>query len=125
MDNLCLAIPYIPVQKWSEIYDFATALEEGTVFPELNKPFFAAPERSNTTLSKANVPQLLFSQVCFALDDVLLYLDTHPGDMKAKELYETCLKKKKDLMSENECGCACISHYEWEQKPLVWEGGHC
>ena len=61
----------------------------------------------------------------FTCVELNLYLDTHPGDMKAKEFYETCLKKKKDLMSENECGCACISHYEWEQKPLVWEGGHC
>lgn len=137
MENCCLAIPKVPVQQWNQTYDLATALAEGTIFPELNMPFFAAPEKSNTTLcgKKQGVmdtvglgedaKQLLFMQVCFALDDTLLYLDTHPEDVQAKQFYETCLQKKKELLAQNSCGCDCLTHFEWEKKPLVWEGGHC
>ena len=159
MENCCLAIPKVPIQQWNQTYDLATALAEGTIFPELNMPFFAAPEGSNTTLPKVKVDKvntsfgikgdqnwgaerntvlsgvnssvseemshLFFTQICFALDDTLLYLDTHPEDEQAKQFYEQCLQKKKELLSENRCGCDCLTHFEWEKKPLVWEGGHC
>lgn len=35
-----IAIASVPCQKWSEPYDLAKALKEGTIFPELNKPFY-------------------------------------------------------------------------------------
>lgn len=35
-----IAIATVPCQKWSEPYDLAKALKEGTIFPELNKPFY-------------------------------------------------------------------------------------
>ena len=34
-----IAIATVPCQQWSEPYDLAKALKEGTIFPELNKPF--------------------------------------------------------------------------------------
>lgn len=125
MENQCLAIPCVPVQQWGRTYDPAKALEEGTVFPELNKPFFAAPENSNSTLPADGNAAIKFSQICFVLDDVLLYLDTHPDDGEARQFYEDCLKEKKEMLREAKCGCSCADHFEWEQKPLVWEGGHC
>lgn len=123
MEQSYLAIPHVPMQEWAQTYDYATAFAEGTIFPELNKPFYMAPENSNTTLPKTEDPQIVFSQICFALDDALLYLDTHPEDLQAKEFYQTCLQKKKELLNESACGCDCLSHYEWAKKPLVWEGG--
>lgn len=36
-----IAIASVPCQEWSEPYDdLAKALKEGTIFPELNKPFY-------------------------------------------------------------------------------------
>lgn len=125
MHDFCLAIPSVPAQTWNEIYELPKALEEGTIFPELNLPFFAAPENSNETLPKSEDPKMMFTRICFALDDALLYLDTHPKDKKAKDFYRKCLEKKKELMAGNACGCASSAHYEWEKLPLVWEGGHC
>lgn len=125
MQSFYLAIPSVQVQQWGNTYDFATALAEGTVFPELNLPFFAAPEGSNSTLPQTDDPDILFGQICFVLDDILLYLDTHPDDQQAIAFYEQCLHHKKELLQKTRCGCACSSHYKWEQKPLVWEGGHC
>jgi len=35
-----LAICYVPVQEWEQVYDEDTAFSTGTLFPALNKPFF-------------------------------------------------------------------------------------
>jgi len=31
---------YVPFQQWSETYEPARALDDGTLFPVLNKPFY-------------------------------------------------------------------------------------
>jgi len=38
--NPVIAIASVPCQLWSEPYDMATGLKEGTVFPDLNKTFY-------------------------------------------------------------------------------------
>lgn len=35
-----IAMASVPCQNFSEPYDLAKALKEGTIFPELNKPFY-------------------------------------------------------------------------------------
>lgn len=124
MENQCLAISCTAVQQWDQTYGLKKALAEGTIFPELNRTFFMAPEDSNTTLPADADPHILFSQVCFALDDALLYLDMHPGDERAKEYYSELLKKKEELEKQARCGCDCAGHFDWDHRPLVWEGGH-
>ena len=42
MEETPLAMASVPVQKWGRRYDDAKALEQGTIFPDLDKPFFAA-----------------------------------------------------------------------------------
>lgn len=39
IDNMPLAMAYVPMQKWNTTYDDAAALDNGTIFPELNLPF--------------------------------------------------------------------------------------
>lgn len=36
-----VAMAYIPWQQLNEVYEPMTALKNGTIFPELNKPFMA------------------------------------------------------------------------------------
>lgn len=38
--QLSLAMAYVPDQEWTEIYDAPAALERGTIFKQLDKPFF-------------------------------------------------------------------------------------
>jgi hypothetical protein len=38
-DNLPIAMGYVPVQQLCEVYDITKALQMGTIFPELCKPF--------------------------------------------------------------------------------------
>lgn len=39
LDMLPLAMAYVPMQQWNEIYEGEKALERGTIFPELDLPF--------------------------------------------------------------------------------------
>jgi len=39
IDDLPLAMAYVPVQKWEKLYDPAAALEHGTLFCRLDLPF--------------------------------------------------------------------------------------
>lgn len=37
--DMPIAMAYVPWQKWKNLYDPAKALESGTIFAELDKPF--------------------------------------------------------------------------------------
>ncbi|NBI84941.1 spore coat associated protein CotJA [Lachnospiraceae bacterium] len=39
MDNYALAMAYVPMQKFKNLYELDEGLQHGTIFPELNKPF--------------------------------------------------------------------------------------
>jgi len=39
LDAMALGMAYVPMQKWSKLYDPDTALYRGTLFPDLDKPF--------------------------------------------------------------------------------------
>jgi len=38
-ENWPLAMAYVPMQKWGDVYEPAEALRNATIFPELNLPF--------------------------------------------------------------------------------------
>lgn len=40
MDRFPVGMAYVPWQCWGEIYPLNTGLQRGTLFPELDKPFF-------------------------------------------------------------------------------------
>ncbi|MFV0344464.1 MAG: spore coat associated protein CotJA [Anaerocolumna sp.] len=40
IDKLPLAMAYVPFQKWKNIYDVSTGLQTGTIFQDLNLPFY-------------------------------------------------------------------------------------
>jgi len=37
--GLSLAMAYVPMQCWGQTYEPSTALQRGTIFPELDLPF--------------------------------------------------------------------------------------
>lgn len=151
MQNAHLAIASVPVQSWGEVYDQNEALKTGTVFKDLDMPFFAA-DHIPTSLSssenflksseeqKCNEKMTEIQQVSFVMDDLRLYLDTHPEDREALEMLKNILCQRKKLMSdfaadfypltmdcmaefyEKETSSAC---YCWQEGPAPWEGGDC
>ena len=44
MNHQHLAVPSVPVQSWGLLYGKEEALRAGTIFQDLNLPFFAAEE---------------------------------------------------------------------------------
>ncbi len=38
--NAVLAMAYVPMQEYGLLYDEADALDAGTLFPDLDKPFY-------------------------------------------------------------------------------------
>lgn len=65
----------------------------------------------------------------FAAHDILLYLDTHPSDKEAFEMYKELVGKAKSLKSEYEekngplsaFGAAYQKSFNWLDSPWPWE----
>jgi spore coat protein JB len=69
-------------------------------------------------------------EVSFAIDDVVLYLDTHPTDQRALDYYEEYRKLRKQAVAEyTEC-CGPLTnedvntknYWTWVAGPWPWEG---
>ncbi|MBC8534779.1 spore coat associated protein CotJA [Clostridiales bacterium NSJ-40] len=39
-ENMVVAMAYVPFQQFSKVYTPEKALDNGTLFPELDKPFY-------------------------------------------------------------------------------------
>jgi spore coat protein JB len=70
------------------------------------------------------------TEVSFAIDDVKLYLDTHPCDKEALEYYENYRQLRKEAIKEYRDCYGPISSYDvktenvwtWVTEPWPWEG---
>lgn len=139
-----LAMATVPKQNWCEPYDFETALMEGTIFPCLNLPFYKA-EKVESTLccSGASSPEQKkreemmtgLSTISFAINDLTLYLDTHPDCKNGLTLFKELLEKRLDLLADFAksfypltqismvTGTPETTCYGWGEGPMPWEGG--
>lgn len=151
-DNECctcpesLAMATVPKQEWCEPYDYETALMEGTIFPCLSMPFFKAEQNvsklksfslSSTSEERKREEKMTeISTISFAINDLTLYLDTHPDCKEGLKLFKELLQKRLDLLAEfagefypltqisivtGNPDCCC---YEWSNGPMPWEGGN-
>lgn len=67
---------------------------------------------------------------CFVLDDVRLYLDTHPDDRRALEYYQKYRKLKEQTEAEyvknfgpiNSLQVDSDTRWTWVDTPWPWEG---
>ncbi|MBQ8730381.1 MAG: spore coat protein CotJB [Lachnospiraceae bacterium] len=139
-----LAMATIPKQDWCEPYDLLTALEEGTIFPCLNLPFFKAPikmcnQKTNSSvsnMSQKNREEMMSSltAISFALNDLTLYLDTHPYCPNGLTLFYQLLEQRLSLLSQfaekfyplTQTSMATVDYdknlYGWSEGPMPWEG---
>lgn len=70
-------------------------------------------------------------EASFAVDDVVLYLDTHPCDQNALAYFQEADAKRQEAMAAysakygplmiDEVGCT--DQWTWQQGPWPWEGG--
>lgn len=141
MEEQNLGIASVPCQTWGDLYTLEEAIKIGTIFKELNKPFFAADIVSDKTFSP-QTPQeedresLLakIGEISFVLDDLTLYLDTHPEDQNALNLYKEFSIKRYELKKDfskryypltRDCIIECEvkqNGFCWQEGPMPWEG---
>ena len=137
-----LAIASVPIQGWTHVYDEDQAMRNGTIFPELHRPFYVTVLDNQTLKADENISEeqqmlLKIQKVGFVVDDLRLYLDTHPEDKEALKLYKDALQRKRTHMKEfalkfyplaevcmdviykenpdSECYC-------WPEGRIPWEG---
>lgn len=139
-----LAMAFIPKQEWCEPYDLCTALKEGTIFPCLNLAFYKAPlgesglpavsDSSDSKQQKRETAMKRMMEVGFALNDLTLYLDTHPECIKGLSLFRRLSKERLTLLSDFAkdfypltqlsmvMGNTDPKEYGWAEGPMPWEG---
>lgn len=135
------AMAEVPMQQWGDLYDWYTALCNGTIFPDLNLEFWSTvnmpclPKNCNT---KQEALMMEINQISFAVNDLTLYLDTHPDCMQGMELFSKLQERRVQLLEEygrlyypltidTMLGRAADStgEFAWGDCPAPWEGGTC
>ena len=121
-----LANPYVPFQQENPPkYEARTGLVRGTLYPGLELPFMGMVNKHELPVT----PKTELQALGFALNELALYLDTHPDDKEALELYRQYQKLYKNGLSEYERQCGPMNHlstddgkeYRWLQDPWPWE----
>ena len=121
-----LANPYVPFQMENPArYEARKGLIRGTLYPGLDLPFHGMVN----TKEKAPTLKNELQAIGFAVQELALYLDTHPCDSEALELYRSYQKKYHDLMQKYSEECKPLTHtnpvnhktYTWMNDPWPWE----
>lgn len=121
-----LANPYVPFQMENpERYESRKGLIRGTLYPGLDLPFQGMVNNREKSMTPIHELQTM----AFALQELTLYLDTHPDDADALELYRKYQKQYHDLMMQYSEKCTPLSHavpvdhktYTWLDDPWPWE----
>ena len=126
-----LAFPYIPMQgKNPPKYSKAEALQTGTLFPGLNLPFRAAIN-AKTQIENTALAELM--ALDFAIDELGLFLTTHPDDQEVLNLYWSYIKLAKEGREKYQKLYGPLMQtditedgYRWLYDPWPWdeEGEH-
>lgn len=120
-----LAVPYVPFQQeGSRKYSQNEALSQGTLFPGLNLPFQAKPKAVNAVKGPLNELQALE----FVLQELVLYLDTHPDDREAFALFQQYAELEKEYRQRYQAqfgpltanAAASKSRFTWGKDPWPW-----
>ena len=110
-----LATPYVPFQMEDPPqYAHRKALIRGTLYPGLDLPFMGMVNQKEIAVTPGTNLQALG----FALQELALYLDTHPRDRDALEQYRTVQRQYHDAMMEygKECG-PLTTPCRWQMRP--------
>lgn len=127
-----LVFPYVPMQCDNPTtYDANEALNTGTLFPSLNLPFHLKVGATDVVKGPLNELQALE----FVIQELGLYLDTHPNDQEAFTLFQKYVElektARKNFVAANgplfQTDAAKNDTYNWLQDPWPWsrtdEGG--
>ena len=121
-----LANPFVPFQMESPPrYEARKGLVRGTLYPGLDLPFMGMQNNNQLPVTPMSELQAL----AFAVNELVLYLDTHRDDQEALELYRKYQEMERKCAEEYEKTFGPLNHrsinhskeYEWLNDPWPWE----
>lgn len=121
-----LANPYVPFQLENPpMYEAPKGLIRGTMYPGLDLPFRGMVNQKEHPMT----PRVQMQILGFALQELALYLDTHPDDKEALELYRQYQKAYHNCMTDYSQHRMPMTHntpvdhrtYTWLDEPWPWE----
>lgn len=121
-----LANPYVPFQlNDPPKYEARAGLVRGTLFPGLDLPFMGMVNQKELPVT----PKTELQAIGFAVNELALYLDTHPDDQEALDLYRKYQKIYAKGAEEFARRCGPLTHatvvdhetYTWMNDPWPWE----
>ena len=124
-----MVYPYVAVQEPNPArYNRAEALQTGTLFPGLNLPFKKA---ISATMKVPNTALAELMALDFAVDELGLYLTTHPDDREVLELYWSYIELAKEGRAKYEKMYGPLfqttrpenGSYCWLKDPWPWDEG--
>lgn len=123
-----MAFPYIAMQREdAPRYEDKEALLQGTLFPGLDLPF---RKELRSRFPKVNEALLELMALDFAIDELGLYLTTHPNDKQAQELYWGYIRLGREGRARYEesngplCKTAITEGgFRWLDDPWPWDKG--
>ena len=121
-----LANPFVPFQRHDpDRYNAPKALVRGTLFPGLDLPFMGKVNNRELTPTPMHELQALG----FAMNELVLYLDTHPEDHEAAQLLESYTKLYRQGMEKvrsqhgpmRNTDAVCDGKFRWLDGAWPWE----
>ena len=106
-------------------YEPRKAMVRGTLYPGLDLPFMGMVNQNNLPVTPLSEVQVL----AFAVQELALYLDTHPEDTEALELYRQYQQLYQKVSQAYEREKRPLNHaapgrgdtYAWLDDPWPWE----
>ncbi len=123
-----MAFPYIAMQREdAQRYEDKEALLQGTLFPGLDLPF---RKELRSRFPKVNEVLLELMALDFAIDELGLYLTTHPNDKQAQELYWSYIRLGREGRAKYEEANGPLlqtditeGSFRWLDDPWPWDKG--
>ena len=120
-----LANPYVPFQLENPpVYDAGSGIVRGTLFPGLDLPFMGMINQNKLPES----PLTELQTMAFAIQELVLYLDTHHDDREALDMYRAYQKMYSEAKKKYEQTYGPLNHmsvsddkYRWLDDPWPWE----
>ena len=121
-----MAFPYIAMQRQdAQRYENREALLQGTQFPGLDLPF---RKELRSRFPKVNEALLDLMALDFAIDELGLYLTTHPDDQQALELYWSYIRLGREGRTKYEESNGPLlqtditeGSFRWLDDPWPWD----
>lgn len=123
-----MVFPYIAMQREdAQRYENREALLQGTLFPGLDLPF---RKELRSRFPKVNEALLELMALDFAIDELGLYLTTHPNDQQALELYWSYIRLGREGRAKYEEANGPLlqtditeGSFRWLDDPWPWDKG--